>query len=185
MLFAVILALTLSPQHGGGHAAPPPAPPARVPAPAPRPPGFNLPHDVPPRAPAGHAPGPVGRPVQPLPRPPVRPPARGPQIVNPHHWGAPWQWNNGVAWVPAPAFWGGGFWGPWGFGLGLGAYYAYPDTPGYDLLQQYGLTQTPCGQPNLVEIFGPDGSEICAYPNALVGPGQYDVDPTTLTLISY
>jgi hypothetical protein len=51
-------------------------------------------------------------------------------------------------------------------------------------LQNYGLQQTPCGPPDLVVIWGPDNSVICAYPNNLVGPGNYGVDPSSLTLIS-
>jgi hypothetical protein len=35
-----------------------------------------------------------------------------------------------------------------------------------------------------VVIYGPQDSLICAYPNALVGPGNYTVDPTGLTLLS-
>jgi len=46
------------------------------------------------------------------------------------------------------------------------------------------LTQTPCGPPNLVVILGPDNSVICAYPNNLVAPGEYSLDPSTLTIVS-
>jgi hypothetical protein len=113
------------------------------------------------------------------------PPANAPRIANPRHWTRSWQWNNGAAWNPAPIYWGGGFWGAYALGLEPDQYVAEPDTPGADLLASYGLTQVPCGPPNLVEIYGPDGSEICAYPNALVAAGQYWVDPTTLTLVSY
>ncbi|HEY5348689.1 MAG TPA: hypothetical protein VIJ64_03120, partial [Candidatus Lustribacter sp.] len=135
-----------------------------------------------PKAPAMR---PVTRPVQPLPRVHPRPPAHGRTVQNPHHWAHSWQWNNGTAWIGAPDYWGGGFWGPYALGLAVGSYLVEPDTPGAQLLEEYDLTQTLCGPPNLVEIFGPDGSEICAFPNDLVGPGQYQVDPTTLTLISY
>jgi len=181
----------LAQNHGGGsHPAPPPAHvQASHPAPAARPvqhanQGFNLPHDVPPHAAPPHA-APQRAPVQHMPTYQSRPPARGRTIGNPRNWTRPWQWNNGIVWAPAPLYWGGGFWGPFAFGLALGAYIAEPDTPGYTLLENYGLTQTPCGPPNLVVIFGPDGSEICAYPNNLVAPGEYSVDPTTLTLVSY
>jgi hypothetical protein len=102
-----------------------------------------------------------------------------------------WYWNRGVAWVPRPAYWGGGFWGLFAINLAFNepapANYYYqvaPSSPGAQLLANYGLTQTDCDQPNLVEIVGPDGSEICAYPNDEVGPGQYNVDPSTLSLIS-
>jgi hypothetical protein len=183
---AAILAVALS----GGNNNPPPPHAAPAPAPVHVAParGFSLPHDVPqrPAAPQPHAvvaPRPVQRPVQPMPRYQPRPPAAGPRITNPSHWSQPWQWNNGVAWIGAQNYWGWGFWGPWAFGLS--GYFVEPDSPGAELLQEYGLTQTPCGPPNLVEIFGPDGSEICAFPNQLVAPGQYSLDPTTLTLISY
>ena len=99
----------------------------------------------------------------------------------------PWYWNRGRAWVASPAYWGGGFWGAFSVGLAIdtGGYYAVQaDSPGSQLLANYGLQQTDCDQPNLVDIFGPDGSEICAYPNNEVGPGQYQVDPSTLSLVS-
>ncbi|MGB6984764.1 MAG: hypothetical protein WBD74_02175 [Candidatus Aquilonibacter sp.] len=103
----------------------------------------------------------------------------------------PWYWNRGIAWAPSPAYWGGGFWGAFGINLAFNepapANYDYqvaPSSPGSQLLANYGLTQTDCNQPNLVDIIGPDGSEICAYPNDEVGPGQYNVDPSTLSLIS-
>jgi len=103
----------------------------------------------------------------------------------------PWYWNRGIAWAPSPAYWGGGFWGAFAINLAFNepapANYYYqvaPSSPGAQLLANYGLTQTDCDQPNLVDITGPDGSEICAYPNDEVGPGQYNVDPSTLSLVS-
>jgi hypothetical protein len=98
--------------------------------------------------------------------------------------GRPWAWNGGSVWVASPGFWGGGFWGGLGLGLSLNAYEVQPNSPGFDLLNAYGLQQTDCDQPNLVQIFGPDGSEICAFPNDQVGPGAYQVDASTLTLVS-
>ena len=137
--------------------------------------------------------------VAPPPRPAytqTRIPA-GHVIVYPHYQPNHWWWNHGVVWTPAPAYWGGGFWGPFAFGLAVGLYGSYPyngvdyysyqvqpDTPGSQLLQNYGLTQTACGQPNLVVIWGPDNSVICAFPNNTVAPGQYTIDPATLTLVS-
>jgi hypothetical protein len=50
------------------------------------------------------------------------------------------------------------------------------------MLANYQLTQTPCGPPNLVVIFGP--TVICAYPNNLVAPGEYTLDPSSLTIAS-
>jgi hypothetical protein len=101
----------------------------------------------------------------------------------------PWYWNQGRAWVGSPGYWGGGFWGPFSIGLafnsGNGGYYGVQaNSPGSQLLANYGLQQTDCNQDNLVDIMGPDGSEICAYPNNEVGPGQYQVDPSTLSLVS-
>ncbi len=132
---------------------------------------------------------------QPLPRN-----YRGPVVGNPQHWGG-WGWNHGRTWYPAPIYWGGGFWGPYAFGaltgaLLLGSIIDYPDqiiypsyqvqplTPGAQLLRDYNLTQTPCGPPNLVVIWGPGNSVICAYPNNMVSAGNYQVDPTTLSLVS-
>jgi hypothetical protein len=119
------------------------------------------------------------------------------QIGNPAFHGNAWGWNRGVVWNPAPAYWGGGFWGALSFTAGAAffgdlidsgqtyeSYAVYPDSPGATLLANYQLTQTPCGPPDLVVIWGPDDSLICAFPNATVGPGEYDVDPTTLSLVS-
>lgn len=100
----------------------------------------------------------------------------------------PWQWNHGAAWYARPNYWGGGFWGAIAIGLSFnespGYYVVQPSSPGAQLLAQYNLTQTTCDQPNLVDIYGPDGSEICAYPNDMVSPGAYNVDYATLTLTS-
>ena len=101
----------------------------------------------------------------------------------------PWYWNGGRTWVASPAYWGGGFWGAFAINLGFNQasasyYQVAPSSPGSQLLANYGLTQTDCNQPNLVDVIGPDGSQICAYPNDEVGPGQYNVDPSTLSLIS-
>ncbi len=96
----------------------------------------------------------------------------------------PWVWNGGRVWAAAPGYWGGGFWGSLAIGLSFNDYVVQPSSPGAQLLANYGLQQTDCDQDNLVQIFGPDGSEICAYPNDEVGPGQYQVDPSTLSLVS-
>jgi hypothetical protein len=161
---------------GGGsssHAATP-AQPARV---APAPPVRTAPIVRPP-----------GKTLQPLPiyqaRKPMNPPANGGHPVpNPNTYPA-WGWNGDTAWVGFDGYWGNGFWGPLAYGLDAAAYIVANGSPGAKLLQAYDLRQTPCGPPDLVEIFGPDGSEVCAYPNALVAPGQYYVDPATLTLYS-
>jgi hypothetical protein len=138
---------------------------------------------------------PVYRPPQPLP-----PNYRGPVVSNPNNWGH-YGWNHGRVWYPAPIYWGGGFWGPFALGALTGAllygsivdyqdqqiypsYQIQPLTPGAQLLQNYNLTQTPCGPPNLVVIWGPGNSVICAFPNNLVSPGNYQLDPSTLTLVS-
>jgi hypothetical protein len=124
---------------------------------------------------------------------------RGPIVYNPHRWRS-WGWNHGVIWYPVPYYWGGGFWGPWGLsGTGYSlfgsiidyddhdiypSYEIGPTSPGAQLLADYGLTQTECGPPNLVVIWGPNNSVICAYPNNLVSPGNYELDPATLTIQS-
>ena len=131
---------------------------------------------------------------------PYRGQFHGPPIYNPHRWPR-WGWNHGVYWYPAPIYWGGGFWGPFAFsgltaGFLFGSIVDYQDqviypsyqiasaSPGAELLQNYGLTQTECGPPNLVVIWGPDNSVICAFPNNLVAPGNYELDPATLTIVS-
>lgn len=207
---------------GGGSRAPQPvarpAPPAPVSRPQPQPQaraappasqgGFNFNHDVnqPVRQQPARAPQPVVRQPAPAQQRPVRVPQpiargfHGPPVRNPHAPGRAWNWNRGVAWAPAPIYWGGGFWGPWAyadistailFGAIIDAdndvyqsYQVEPNSAGAQLLADYGLQQTPCGPPNLVVIWGPDSSVICAFPNAMVAPGEYQLDPSTLTLVS-
>lgn len=150
-----------------------------------------------------------GRPVANFPHAPFAPGGagpyngrfHGPTIPNPQHWNGPWGWNHGHVWRPAPAYWGSGFWGPLSIAALAGvvlygsiadeqnqvlypSYEIEPDSPGAQLLQNYGLQQTPCGPPNLVVIWGPDNSVICAYPNDEVAPGNYELDPSTLTIVS-
>jgi hypothetical protein len=124
----------------------------------------------------------------------------GPIVGNPHRWPW-WGWNYGTPWQPSAVYWGGGFWGPFALsglsGLIPYGYYQYDesqlfypsyataaDTPGSLLLQDYGLQQTQCGQANLVVVWGPRNSVICAYPNNRVGAGNYRVDLETLDLVS-
>ncbi len=124
---------------------------------------------------------------------------RGPIVNNPRRWRG-WQWNRGVIWFPVPYYWGGGFWGPWVIGATgaalvgsvvdyddheiFASYDAESNSPGAQLLTDYGLTQTECGPPNLVVIWGPNNSVVCAYPNDVVSPGNYELDPETLTIQS-
>jgi hypothetical protein len=122
-------------------------------------------------------------------------------VIRPPHYapGPSWGWNHGVVWAPAPNYWGGGFWGSLAiasasaaiFGSIIAAnnqtytsYQVQPSSPGAQMLQNYQLQQVPCGPPGLVVIFGPDNSVICAQPNDIVAPGNYDLDPATLTLSS-
>jgi hypothetical protein len=121
-------------------------------------------------------------------------------VVNPVYRGPAWGWNHGVVWAPAPVYWGGGFWGAWAIGVTSAAVYGsivsstthqtitsyqvQPNSPGATLLSNYGLTQTPCGPPNLVVIYGPNTSAICAYPNNTVAAGSYGVDSSNLSLVS-
>ena len=150
---------------------------------------------------APSAPTPRGE-AQPLPRPPARSPvqplppyqARVPSrpntsggskpVQHPHERSSSSAWDDSIASQDVQTYWGDGFWGPLAAGLAASAYVVASGSPGAQLLQTYGLTQTPCGPPNLVEIFGPSDSEICAFPNDLVAPGAYHVDTQTLQLIS-
>jgi len=198
---------------GSSHPASRPAPESHPAAPSRPSGGYDLHNDTAPSRPAPSRPAPARpAPQRPGTRPPAnhapspnyRPPGYRPSrpvvIANPAWRGrGAWYWNRGVQWAPAGGYWGGGFWGAFALGAISAAlfgtiygdgtdYYSYqvaPDSPGAQLLANYQLTQTPCGPPNLVVIYGPDNSVICAYPNDLVGPGTYSVDPSTLTLSSY
>jgi hypothetical protein len=124
----------------------------------------------------------------------------GATVTNPVYGGYPvWGWNGGYAWYPAPYYWGGGFWGAFTIGATSAAVYGSivaannvsytsyqvePESPGAKLLTSYHLTQTQCGSSNLVVIYGPNNSVICAYPNNLVSAGNYSVDSKTLTIVS-
>lgn len=125
---------------------------------------------------------------------------RGATVTNPVYRGYPaWGWNGGYAWYAAPTYWGGGFWGAFAIGATSAAAYGsivaannatytsyqiQSESPGAKLLTSYQLTQTQCGSPNLVVIYGPNNSVICATPNNLVAAGNYSVDSKTLTLVS-
>ena len=104
-----------------------------------------------------------------------------------------------VIWVPAPFYWGGGFWGPWMSGtiasdlqegaiaddrtnLSYTSYRIGIGSPGAELLADYGLEQTQCGAANLVVIWGPDNSVICALPNERIHAGSYVLDAATLRI---
>ena len=121
-------------------------------------------------------------------------------VNNPVYRGPAWGWNGGVVWTPAYGYYGGGFWGAMAIGVTTAAVYGtivdsashttytsyqvQPNSAGATLLANYQLTQTPCGPPNLVVIYGPSDSVICAYPNTLVAAGTYTLDASTLTLSS-
>jgi hypothetical protein len=124
----------------------------------------------------------------------------GPTIENPRGW-REWEWNDWEPWSAQPFYWGGSFWGPWMSGaispmLQYGAVSggesnaSYPsyeiatDSPGAQLLADYGLEQTACGAPKLVMIWGPDNSVACAHPDARVPAGNFEADPATLTIRS-
>jgi hypothetical protein len=109
-----------------------------------------------------------------------------------------WGWNAGVIWYPAYGYWGGGFWGPYGYGYYPGYYGSYthtvthevvksyeiaPDSPGAKVLTNYGLTQTQCGPEGLVIIYGPENSVICAQPTATVAAGEYQLETTDLSIV--
>lgn len=125
---------------------------------------------------------------------------RGAVVANPVYSGPAWGWNGGVAWAPAGAYWGGGFWGALAIGATQAAIYGSmvntythetvtsyevePSSPGSTLLSNYQLTQTQCGAENLVVIYGPNDSLICAHPNNVVAAGTYTVDASNLSLVS-
>jgi hypothetical protein len=134
-------------------------------------------------------------------RPPAAPPGGWPHahpsgfvVANPRYRGGAWGWNAGAPWIGYSNYWGDGFWGP--FALGslsdqyadngqsepLPYYQVAASTPGAQLLANYDLTQTPCGSSDLVVLYGPDGGTICAYPNAAVGPGNYTIDESSLSI---
>jgi hypothetical protein len=108
-------------------------------------------------------------------------------------------WNGGMAWAPAPYYWGGGFWGAMAIGVTSAAVYGsivdeddnvtynsyevQAETPGATFLSTYQLTQTQCAPKGLVVVYGPQNSVICAQPNNYVGEGSYRLDTVTLDLI--
>jgi hypothetical protein len=124
----------------------------------------------------------------------------GAYVTNPIYGGYPaWGWNAGMAWYPAPYYYGGGFWGAMAIGATtaalygsivaansqtLASYQVQPQSPGAKLLTSYKLTQVPCGPPNLVVIYGPNNSAICAQPNSMVAAGYYNVDSSNLSIVS-
>ncbi len=119
---------------------------------------------------------------------------RNPVYVNNTAWG----WNHGVAWVGAPYYWGGGFWGAMAIGVTSAAVYGsivansqtyvsyqvQPSSPGATFLSNYQLTQVQCGPPGLVVVYGPSNSVICANANNLVAAGTYELNTETLSLTS-
>jgi hypothetical protein len=112
-------------------------------------------------------------------------------LVNPRFGGNRWWWNHGAPWYVNNGYWGGGFWGSFGpFTLAIGTSiwnqtrFVEPGwgSPGWWLFQNYGLTPARCGPQNLVYIYGPNDSVMCAHPNEYVLAGFYYVDPGTLQL---
>jgi hypothetical protein len=101
-----------------------------------------------------------------------------------------------MAWSAAPYYWGGGFWGAMAIGVTSAAVYGsivssgttynsyqvQPNTPGSTFLSNYQLVQVECGPPNLVNVYGPENSVICANPNNLVSAGNYNLDTASLSL---
>jgi hypothetical protein len=124
----------------------------------------------------------------------------GATVTNPVYGGYPaYGWNGGYPWYPAPYYYGGGFWGAFAIGAATSAvvygtivansttytsYQVQPSSPGAKLLESYHLTQTACGPPGLVVIYGPNNSVICADPNNLVSAGNYSLNSQTLTITS-
>ena len=124
----------------------------------------------------------------------------GATVTNPVYGGYPrGDGTAAYAWYPAPYYYGGAFWGAFAVGAAAAvtygtivaanstpivSYEVQPSSPGAKLLASYKLTQTQCGKPNLVVIFGPNNSVICAIPNSLVVAGNYSVNTSTLTIVS-
>ena len=123
----------------------------------------------------------------------------GATVTNPVYGYPVYGWNGGYPWYPAPYYYGGGFWGPFAVGVTSAAVYGSivaannqtitsyqveTSSPGAKLLESYHLTQTACGPPGLVVIYGPNNSVICADPNNLVSAGNYSVNSQTLTIVS-
>ncbi len=94
--------------------------------------------------------------------------------------GGAWGWNGGNAWYPASGYYGGGFWGAMAIGVTSAAVYGSivgannttynsyqvePNSPGSTFLSNYQLVQVQCGPANLVVVYGPQNSVICASPN--------------------
>jgi hypothetical protein len=164
----------------------------RTPVDRPSNPIAGAPGDRPGRAP-GSGVGSGNRPDRPPggTRPPIQPPV--PPAPN-------YGWNGGVIWAPAPYYYGGGFWGPYAWGVTtavvLGSveneetneevksYEVSPDSPGAKVLSAYGLQQVECKSEGLVTIFGPENSVVCASPNELVSAGVYDLNVQDLTIYS-
>ena len=126
-------------------------------------------------------------------------------INNPVYGGAgAYGWNGGVAWAPAPYYYGGGFWGAMAIGVTSAAvfgavvdedeethtettynsYEVQPNSPGSTLLSNYQLVQVKCGPEGLVVIYGPENSVICANPTDQVKAGTYELNTETLSLTS-
>jgi len=119
-------------------------------------------------------------------------------VNNPVYTGGAWGWNHGVAWAPAPYYWGGGFWGAMAIsatsaaiygsivanGHSYTSYQVQPSSPGATFLTNYSLTQVQCGPSGLVVVYGPQNSVICANPNNYVAAGTYQLNTDTLTLSS-
>ncbi|MBV8118189.1 MAG: hypothetical protein JOZ01_09430, partial [Candidatus Eremiobacteraeota bacterium] len=100
--------------------------------------------------------------------------------------------------------WGGGFWGAMAIGVTSAAvfgaivndneeththttitsYEVQPNSPGATFLSNYQLTQVKCGPPDLVVVYGPNNSVICANPNGTVAAGEYDLNTETLSLVN-
>ncbi len=95
-----------------------------------------------------------------------------------------WEWHHGDPWAPNAGYWGGGFWGPVALGVAFGALVTVAlDSPGHLVLENYGLVTIACN-PNArqVLLYGPNGSVVCAAPDAMVQPGNYEIDPSSLEL---
>ena len=121
-------------------------------------------------------------------------------VANPRGWNS-WGWNGGSPWSPNYGFWGGGFWGSFALGAATAGVTSAivssasnnndpnfvvidSSSPGNTLFTSYGLVQVACDSEDLVLIYGPQDSLVCARPTSDVPIGVYDVEPSDMTLIA-
>ncbi len=112
-----------------------------------------------------------------------------------------WRWYGGRRWSPNQKYWGGGFWGSFIINPTIrvirqqtNTYDSYSkftnyqeieqNAPGDELFKNYQLTQVRCDvNQDLVFVYGPSDTLMCAIPNDKVPAGQYYIDIEDLVLV--